>query len=645
MPGTSGNNPRPHRFLQPRSLRVRLILSILGISLLVTAIGFTLIAYSDQQLLRQSMNETIESISKALTQPFARLMLLSDTGTSTEISANLSSFPDVRYAFLYSSNGKTLFSYRRDNLPRIPPPEPGKANTGWSDDVAIHRFVPLTYQGTSLGLAYFQLSNRIEAQWQSAYLRQLLVMIPVLVLIAWFLAARVQRLFTEPLTNLLGTLQKIGETQDYSIRAHTRESSEFGRLYQGFNHFLDLLNQSSQELQDHKQAIDEAAIVSVTDVKGNITYANDKFCEISKYAREELVGQNHRLLKSGVHPPSFYKSMWKVLARGQVWRGEICNTDKEDNYYWVDSTIMPLLGKNGKPDRYIAIRYPITERKNLEIELASQKESLEVMVRKRTQELHESQAQLIEAEKLAALGGLVAGIAHEINTPVGVGVTAASHLQDETQRILEAVESGSVTRSGLKTYLDHVGESSTIMLSNLERAANLIHSFKRVASDQSNHERHQFDLAHYLDEIMLSLHPQLKHKPYEVSVDCPDDIQMDSYPGALSQIITNLVTNSLRYGFEGRDSGNIHLKVVPQTDQTIVMHYSDDGNGVDPSALSHLFEPFYTTGRGKGGTGIGLHIVYNLVVTTLEGKINVESPPGSGLSYRLTLPVKVSDAA
>ena len=258
--------------------------------------------------------------------------------------------------------------------------------------------------------------------------------------------------------------------------------------------------------------------------------------------------------------------------------------------------------------------------------------------------LKEAQMQLVQAEKMASLGALVAGIAHEINTPVGVGVTAASTLQARAGQLRELYEREELRRSDLDRFVGLAEESTQIILRNLQRAADLIHSFKQVAVDQSSGERRRFKLRGYIDEILLSLRPQLKRTTHSVELDCPDDLVLDSYPGAIAQILTNLVANSLLHGFENRQRGHIRIAVRAEPGR-VELAYSDDGRGIAPEYLPRIFDPFFTTKRGVGGSGLGLHIVYNLVTQKLGGTIQVASEPGSGARFTLQLPMQTQRAA
>lgn len=254
--------------------------------------------------------------------------------------------------------------------------------------------------------------------------------------------------------------------------------------------------------------------------------------------------------------------------------------------------------------------------------------------------LKATQAQLVEAEKMAALGQLVAGVAHEINTPVGVGVTAASLLEDKTVTFRTLFQNGHMKRSDLEKYLDTAGQSSSMILKNLQRAAELIQSFKQVAVDQSSEERRPFVVKAYLEEILLSLHPKLKRTQLTTEIYADDGLTLDSYPGVFAQIVTNLVMNSLIHAYEPGERGHLVFN-LKQKNNHFIFEYADDGRGISKENLSKIFDPFFTTKRGQGGSGLGLHIIYNLVTQKLGGTIRCESKVGQGTQFIIEAPVQM----
>ncbi|MCB9959919.1 MAG: HAMP domain-containing histidine kinase [Rhodospirillaceae bacterium] len=280
-------------------------------------------------------------------------------------------------------------------------------------------------------------------------------------------------------------------------------------------------------------------------------------------------------------------------------------------------------------------------RERARAQVAEQKARLEVTL----QELRATQAQLVESEKLAALGGLVAGVAHEVNTPIGVTLTAASSLSAESKALRTKAEGGQLRKSEVMGYIAMAVDSTELMERNCHRAAQLIQSFKQVSVDQVSDERRTFQLAPYLGEIVYSLAPTLKRTSVDVTIDCPPDLEVDNYPGAFSQVITNLITNALRHAYDEGTSGKIRIDVSKHKVGWFRLNFADDGKGVPEANVPRLFEPFFTTRRGQGGSGLGLHIVHNLVVGRLGGHIRFEPTPGGGATFIIEVPIDAPSPA
>ena len=252
--------------------------------------------------------------------------------------------------------------------------------------------------------------------------------------------------------------------------------------------------------------------------------------------------------------------------------------------------------------------------------------------------LRQAQTHLVESEKMAALGGLVAGVAHEINTPVGIGVTAASFLEMQTKALAALLAGDRLKKSDLEKYIQRATDTADSILNNLNRAADLIKSFKQVAVDQTAEERRRFLLREYIDNILMSLRPSYKRTRHTIQVVCSRELALFSYPGAFSQIISNLIMNSMIHGFEGIEAGRIELQ-VSVADGKLLFRYSDNGKGMPPEVVKKIFEPFFTTKRLPEGTGLGMHIVYNLVTQMLGGKITCTSTEGEGTVFTIIIPL------
>jgi ligand-binding sensor domain-containing protein/signal transduction histidine kinase len=256
-----------------------------------------------------------------------------------------------------------------------------------------------------------------------------------------------------------------------------------------------------------------------------------------------------------------------------------------------------------------------------------------------------TQEKLVEQEKLAALGALVAGVAHELNTPIGNALLMASTLRDSSRRFQQRLGDGGLRRSELDSYCDGVKASSELLLKSLEGAATLVQSFKQLALDQSSDQRRRFELHQVCAEIVLTLQNFLRHDQHALELEVPEGIMLDSYPGPLGQVLSNLIVNAVLHGFEGRKGGRIRIGAELQGREHVLLSFSDDGRGIAPAHLKRVFDPFFTTRLGQGGSGLGLHISYNIVSSLLGGSISVSSTPGEGTRFELLLPLKAPRAA
>jgi signal transduction histidine kinase len=271
------------------------------------------------------------------------------------------------------------------------------------------------------------------------------------------------------------------------------------------------------------------------------------------------------------------------------------------------------------------------ERRTAALELANEELSQALST------LQVAKTELARTETLAALGNLVGGVAHELNTPIGNAVMAASTLNDEVAEFARMLGEG-VRRSSVEAFTARVEQGTAIALRNLQRASELISSFKQVAVDQTSMQRRDFDLGELVDEILLTLQPMLRRTPFKIEREIPRDITLDSYPGSLGQVLTNLLGNAIVHGLEGRVSGTIRISARALEGKSIELEVADDGAGIDPELFDRIFEPFVTSKAGQGGTGLGLHIVWNAVTVVLGGSISVDSKPGQGTCFRIRLP-------
>ena len=241
---------------------------------------------------------------------------------------------------------------------------------------------------------------------------------------------------------------------------------------------------------------------------------------------------------------------------------------------------------------------------------------------------------------MASIGSMVAGAAHEINTPLGVSITAVSHLRELIKKAASSFRQNSMTKNELEIFFRYSDESADIILGNLNRAGEFINSFKKLAVDQITEARQIFNLSEYISNIIASLNPVLKKRYIHICLECPPDIVLDSFPGMFSQIFTNLIINSLHHGFSEYEQGDILIECIVDN-QGLCIIYSDNGSGISSDVIGKIFDPFFTTKRGKGGAGLGLNIVYNIITQRLMGKIECRSSEGDGCSFQIKFPLAI----
>lgn len=254
-------------------------------------------------------------------------------------------------------------------------------------------------------------------------------------------------------------------------------------------------------------------------------------------------------------------------------------------------------------------------------------------------ELTETQARLVESDKMANLGQLVAGVTHEINTPIGVGFTSVSHLEEITKKIKKSYSNDEMTQEDFEAYLSSSQDLSKMIFLNLQRASKLISSFKEVAVDQTHDEKREFKVKEYLDEVIFSLNYIIKKTHLEVKVHCDEKLIINSFPGAFSQVFTNFIMNSINHAYSKDDKGCITIDIEIINDKVQII-YSDDGKGISSEKLEKIFIPFYTTRKKSGGTGLGLSIVKDIVNITLKGNITCSSIENKGTSFQIDIPYK-----
>jgi len=397
-------------------------------------------------------------------------------------------------------------------------------------------------------------------------------------------------------------------------------------LYGYQNTYFDLLNKLNLDQGD---LMDQASreVGETYRTARNVMYALVAVAALLSVAITYIISRS--LLRQLGGEPGYATEIARKIAAGDL-SSDITIADSDQ------SSLLYAMG---------GMRDSLVERgnalQNANRELANTIEKLAETI----ETLNRAKEDLVSSEKLAALGALVAGIAHELNTPIGNSMMAASTLSDITRRFAKDCIEG-IRRSDLNLYLESVAEAGEILLRNLNRAGDLVVSFKQVAVDRETSQGRRFMLADVVGEILLMLQPRIKKTPFVILQDIPKDIEMASYPGPLGQVIINLINNALIHGFDQRSSGTVTVAARRLNGRNVELSVKDDGNGIAPENLKRIYDPFFTTKLGAGGSGLGLHITYNIVTGLLRGRIKAVSEINGGTTFTLVMPLDVlSDVA
>ena len=415
---------------------------------------------------------------------------------------------------------------------------------------------------------------------------------------------------------------------------------------------LELMSRRVEESEANYRQIFEfsAEALMVHDVEITTIFdVNGAFTELYGYSRDEALALSIQDLSTGDADDSSARRCVDIAVQHGTNRFEWLARKKGGLTFWADVTLKSAIiaGEH----RILATIRDISERKRAEEELAEVHRTLEDKVAQRTQDLeraNKEQAvllerlqntlqQLVQSEKLAALGALVAGIAHELGTPIGNALMVASTLEEGRREFEKEISIG-LRKSTLTSFMEMFGNGCDSLLRNLHRAGDLVTSFKEVSVDQASSRRREFDLREVVREIEIALAPSMRQYKCKINNCIPKGIKLNSYPGPLGQVIGNLASNAISHGFEAHDDGEIRIEAHVQDDDTVRIAFSDNGSGIPEENLSRIFDPFFTTKLGRGGSGLGLHIVFNIVNGILGGAIRVSSALGQGTQFLITIP-------
>jgi PAS domain S-box-containing protein len=385
-----------------------------------------------------------------------------------------------------------------------------------------------------------------------------------------------------------------------------------------------------------QQVIDTVpAVINVKDKQLRYVLMNRYMAGIFGIEPVDAIGRTTTDLMSRYGAKKTDENDKRVLAAGRelgFYEEEYLDSSGNLRQWLVNK--LPLLDADGEIENIVTVGLDIGERKRGELEMRKAKDAAEAALRN----LRETQNSLIEAEKLAALGRLVAGVAHEVNNPVGISLTVASSLERKTALFTAEVARGDLRRSSLTEFLETSRDASSQLVANLNRAAELITSFKQVAADRNYSDQRTFDLGDLTEQVVMSLRPGLRKHNLTLNVDCQPNLTMNSYPGPYGQVLTNLFLNSVAHAFPDGKPGAVDIQVRESGKDNVEILFSDNGCGMSLDVRRRAFDPFFTTRRDQGGTGLGLHIVYSIVTNRLGGRLDLDSQPGGGTRIQIILP-------
>ena len=571
-----------------KSISRRLLVSVLSVYFVLTFIVTCAQIYADYSNTKDFISNELKNLEKTFSESLTRAIWELNTPQVTSISEGLLEIPMVQGVLIRDDNRELLT--QMGNISNV---ESFKSSA-LSDEGSV-----ISETDGLFGYTFpliFEFSNRTTQVGDVTLFSSREIVISRILLSILFLIASaiVKTVFliilfslafrkhlTSPLTELTEKIEKLDleSIEDAEVHVNQADENELSIIQHSFNELIKRVATSQSEL---------------------------------KQAQKQLIKSNDRLDQQNLMLEQEVAKKTANLSQAMM--------DLQKQKYQLEMNQQNL-------------KEEIETRRRTESELVHKTTELE----KTIDTLSMAQGKLVESEKLAALGGLVAGITHDVNTPIGVGVTATTYLHDRIQDLGKRFEEKSLNSNDMKAFIAEGNQSIELLHNNLNRASELIASFKQIAVDQASEAVRTINLKTYLKEIITSLKPKLKKAKHDINISCDDDITLKVPAGAISQIFTNFLMNSVLHGFDGMEDGLIDIKIEDKGDN-VAIEYSDNGKGVSPAQLKMLFEPFYTTKREEGGSGLGTNIAFNLVKQTLDGEIEAYSEEGQGLTYKIEFP-------
>ncbi|WP_229261025.1 ATP-binding protein [Duganella levis] len=622
------------------------------------------------------MNHAVNSNAERVAQEYAVTLNLSFSPYATrgrlpELNNYLTemlSDPDdsfLRYLTILDEHDSPIIAVGKRDQPL--PPQLRQAGDSFKgartliDGATLHARAPLLLADNRIGSINFGLSTKDLRQARDEVLMQSCV----IALFGFALGVLMFYIFTYGIGRRLQALT--GESQqmalgDYSKALPVHGDDEIAIFARTLNTMSAALRERIAQLEQSQRRLSESEArfktlfdmaplpLTVSDREGRIVAANRAVRYTFGSAADNIIGKRSNEVPFWASAVE-RERIWQIYRAEGAVQGAIAGVLLPDGSVGSVAIWSSSLTQDGS-DVIIWALLDLTEELNAKRELKDLNVSLESRVRERSaalerangelnatlQTLRHTQHELLSSEKMASLGSLVAGIAHELNTPIGNSLLASTALHDRVLDFEQQVSAGNLRRSQLTAHLDEVCTASTLISGSLHKAAELIASFKQIAVDQTNDQRRAFDLLAAVQDTIATYMPRLRRVPCEVTLQIPAGLVLDSYPGGLYQILNNLINNSLTHAFERRQGAAITVSAERLEGDIIALAFSDNGSGMGDDVLKRVFDPFFTTKMGQGGTGLGMNIVYNIVTGVLGGRISIDSSLGAGTTIRMLLP-------
>ncbi|WP_229259842.1 sensor histidine kinase [Duganella aquatilis] len=643
------------------------------LSAVVQALVVGLLIWNSLRLMNHAVSTNAERVAQeyAVTlnlslSPYAMRGQLPELNTYL---AEMLSDPDdsfLRYLTILDENESPIIAVGKRDMP-LPALLRQGGGTSFKgvrtliSDATLHARAPLLLSDNRIGSINFGLSTRDLKQARD----EVLVQSGVIALFGFALGVLMVYIFTHGIGRRLQALTGDSEQMasgDYSKALAVHGADEIAVFTRALNTMSAALRERIAQLEQSQRRLSESEArfktlfdmaplpLTVSDREGRIIAANRALLHTFGKAAINLIG------KRSDEVPFWASSIereriWKMYREDGAVHGAIAGVLLPNGSVGSVAIWSSSLTQDGN-DIIIWALLDLTEELNAKRELKDLNVSLESRVSERSaaleranaelstalQTLRHTQHELLASEKMASLGSLVAGIAHELNTPIGNSLLASTALRDRVQEFERQVEAGTLRRSQLTSHLEEVRMASELISGSLHKAAELISSFKQIAVDQTNDQRRAFDLLAAVQDTIATYMPRLRRVPCEVDLQIPAGLMLDAYPGGLYQILNNLINNALAHAFEQRRNGLIVVRAAMVDDDVLSLEFSDNGCGMTEDVLKRVFDPFFTTRMGQGGTGLGMNIVYNIVTGVLGGRISIDSAPDAGTTVRMLLP-------